>query len=373
MIELKKNDGIGIYIHIPFCERKCNYCSFVSKCYDAEQSCAYIDCLIAEIESFDYDGVVDSVFIGGGTPSVLSLENIERIVLSLRNKFNINTLAEWSIECNPSSITESKLNRYKELGFNRLSIGVQSLSDEELKLIGRVHNSEQAMCAVEVASRIFHNINVDLLIGLPNESIDEVKKEIKLLSKYVLHFSIYLLIVEEGTRLASMIESGECSVPDEDYSVHVYTAVGRLLMELGYNQYEVSNYAKSGFECNHNLNYWRMGEYVGFGVSAHSFLDYKRWSNTESIDDYLLQSEKRNIEEITNEMWVEEYIMLGLRTSEGIDIDVLQARDYDIEKTKKKELQLLISNGCIVREDRRIRATEKGMLILNKIILLLVE
>ena len=320
---------IGVYIHIPFCVSKCAYCAFTSFRCDNATIDAYIDALIAEIEStLNADDIIDTLYIGGGTPSILRHEDIRRIVDSVKRR------ATWmprevTIECNPESLTREKIEAYKDIGITRISIGVQSLDDDILHTIGRVHSSNEAIDKVRLAVETGMNTSVDMILGLPNSTLDDITHCVETFSDIgVQHISSYSLGVEPGTRLADMVDNGEVTLPSEDETVDQYEWAYRCLAEHGYHRYEVSNFARRGYESIHNTKYWTMDEYVGLGLASHSYSHGKRYYNTSNMSEYLtnMSSGKsvRTLDEILNKDDIfEETLMLGMRLEKGVSIDVL--------------------------------------------------
>ena len=299
-----KQKEIGIYIHIPFCARKCFYCDFVSYANKEEKISDYINAITYEIESFakefSNDYIVTTIYIGGGTPSYIESTYIVSIIKELNKNYNIQSNAEITIEVNPGTVTRKKLQDYKKAGINRLSIGLQSTNDYLLKEIGRIHTYEQFLDVYFLAREVgFSNINVDLMIALPNQTMEILEDS---LNKVVLlnpeHISVYSLILEEGTKLDELISKGKLELVDEELERKMYWKVKNMLQENGYKHYEISNFAKKGYESKHNLNCWEQKEYVGFGVSAHSYYNKTRYSNTESIDQYIKKQTDKTIHEI---------------------------------------------------------------------------
>lgn len=326
---------LGIYVHIPFCKQKCAYCDFCSFCADKKTVENYFSTLKKEIErKNNKEFEISSIYFGGGTPSFVEEKYIVETLEAIKSNFFVNENAEITIECNPCSTTEKKLVAYKMAGFNRISFGVQSFDDEVLSLIGRLHNGVQAEKAVVLAKKVgFDNISADLMLGLPKQTKKIVEEDIKRLANLgVNHISTYMLMLEEGTPLFEKVAKGEVVVASENAQVDFYDFVAKKLSSLGFEQYEVSNFAKDKTYSKHNLNYWQRGEYLGFGLSAHSFLGEVRFANSNNFVGYengeLLQTEKLSKEEI-----FEELVMLGLRYFEGIDLNKLQ--EIDKEKTER--------------------------------------
>lgn len=377
-MNLKKK--LGIYVHIPFCESKCSYCNFVSFKSGDDVKENYVLALLKEMEMCkeEYaDYTVNTIFIGGGTPSCLRSKAIKNIINAIMSNFSVETDAEITVEANPNSLTMEKLIEFKLAGVNRLSIGLQSLNNNLLKLIGRLHTVEDfCVCLKNARSVGFENINVDLLLGLPQQTLSDVKNELKFLVKEgIPHISAYGLIVENNTKIYRQIASKELVLPPEEKSVKMYDYTLKYLKKKGLLRYEVSNFAKRGFECRHNLKYWRLEDYVGFGVAAHSFVKNFRWQNTNNLKRYinLIEKGKRpecDREEETFTGLKEEFVMLSLRESQGIDlIKFEQSFGEDLLLTKQREIAKLLKNKLIKYRDNRIFATKKGFKMLNQIII----
>ncbi len=328
----------GIYVHIPFCERKCNYCAFSSFVISEKERDKYIEFLTQEIKDFhnkykskDYREV-DTIYFGGGTPSILSTNQFLKVVDAIKENFEIDKNYEFTVECNPNSLTEEKLKVYKNAGVNRLSIGVQSLDDEKLKFIGRIHDSKMAIEKINLAKRYFDNISCDILIGLKGM---EEKKFINNLSSLVdlgvKHISAYMLQIEEGTPLQKMVEENKNLLPTDEKCIEVYEKTAKFLAKKGFERYEVSNFALNGYESRHNMKYWSGKQYIGFGLSAHSYLDKERSANASNFNDYYTEK-KAFKEKLTDKELIEEHIMLGLRCKLGVNLNYLNSLKYDIKK-----------------------------------------
>lgn len=375
---------IGLYIHIPFCEKKCDYCNFVSFCKPIESKLQYIDCLIKEIsmQSVKFeDYEVDSIFIGGGTPSCLPFGAINKIMNAVYRNFKVLTSAEITIECNPNSLSFQKFQEFKKARINRLSIGLQTYNNKLLKLIGRLHTKKQFDDAIRHAKIMgFKNISADIILGIPKQTLFDVKWEIRHLLKLGLnHISAYGLIVEDGTILSENLKNGKYKLPSERTQVKMYDYVLRTLKNHGINRYEVSNFAKPGYESRHNLKYWTNQEYLGLGLTSSSYISGIRWKNTDNFDDYLLQVnngkiEKYEKETLSAEDLIEERIMLSLRTSKGIDLEQFK-KDFGFDLLQKKHSQIeTLKNGKFVEiSDGRLFCTDAGFKVLNQIILNLVD
>ena len=375
--------SLGIYIHIPFCMQKCLYCDFVSGPASDEIKRNYVNYLLKEIEVCIYGNksgseyIVDTIFIGGGTPSVLEADCIEEILCKLKEKFEISEDCECTIEVNPGTVDSDKMEKYREAGINRLSIGLQSCNDNELKALGRIHNFktfEEMFWAARQAG--FDNINVDLMSSIPEQTeesfIRSLKRVVELNPE---HISVYSLIVEEGTPFYEM----NLNLPDEDTERQIYYKTGKILNENGYGQYEISNYAKHGRECRHNIRYWQCDEYIGFGVAAASCLDNVRWKNTENINKYLEYMQKASRfedlrkedfysekEVLTPEEQCAEFMFMGLRMNNGVSEEIFWRRfGYIPEERYGEVIAKHIQNGLLEKKDKCIRLTDKGRDICN--------
>lgn len=356
--------------------RKCKYCDFISfeNRYDTQMQ--YADALTRELCQYDlseYD--IKTIFFGGGTPSSVSATVLEKVLDAVKLKCSISDSAEITVECNPCSLDECKLKKYRELGVNRISIGVQSFDDAVLNTIGRLHDAAVAENAVQLAKKCgFSNVSIDLMFSIPGQSeesvIDSVKKGTLL---GVEHISMYSLIVEDGTPLSKLINDGKLTPVDEESDRHMYNAAKKLLCENGYSQYEVSNFAKKGFESRHNIVYWERGEYIGIGCAAHSFFNGVRYCNTSDLDAYLSEVNVADImsggEAVNDASKAEETVMLGLRMNKGISVSRFEYENgFDITKRCEKSLSRLATLGLIAISDGRLYATDKGRDVLNYVI-----
>lgn len=379
---LKKQ--MGIYVHIPFCVKKCAYCDFLSAPSDDKTIRAYVEAVIKEIYATKGTADVPTIFIGGGTPSILDAAYIQSILQAIYEKFDVESDAEITIECNPGTISLAKLLTYKESGINRISFGLQSTDDKELKSIGRIHTYDQFNKSYEMARRAgFDNINIDLIAALPDQTIasweNTVRKVIDLQPE---HISAYSLILEEGTQLYDVIEKerkqGIDRVPCEENEREMYYLTNELLEKAGYHHYEISNYAKKGFECQHNLSYWSPDNYIGFGIGAASYVNDVRYKNIDDIDEYLMHlSDPNNIDlskirmdvsQLTKENKMEEFMFLGLRRTNGISKNEFYKRfgvSYDTiyGKVTKKFLE----QELLIHVDDRIFLSKRGIDVSNSV------
>lgn len=355
----------GIYIHIPFCKSKCNYCNFYSFCADNSKKEEYIDALCRDItaKGEKIDRTVTSVYFGGGTPTVLSAKQLCRLLECVRKSFTLSPEAEITIEANPGDNLEYTLPHLKASGFNRISFGVQSANDDELLTLGRRHTTEDAKTAVSFARKCgFENISLDLMLGLPNGNIEKLKNTLEnLCDLSPEHISAYILKAEKGTPLFDIADT----LPCDDEVAEQYLFVCDFLKGKGYSHYEISNFSKEGFESRHNTLYWKCGEYLGFGPSAHSYFGSKRFFYQNDIDSYLL-APKPVYDGLGGT--AEEYILLSLRLSSGIDIKTLENRFQLSTKGLLEKAVLYEKNGLCRICGEHISLTDSGMLVSNTII-----
>lgn len=395
---------LGIYIHIPFCIKKCDYCDFISypNCYQMQDK--YIESLLEEIEENKellQKNFVSTIYIGGGTPSSIKPELIKKILDKIYNiigyKVNMNSSIEITMEVNPGTTTKNNLQLYKNYGINRLSIGLQSTNDRILKEIGRIHNYSQFVDTYKWAVEAgFENINVDLMLGLPNQSIEDLKdslEKITNLDPTPKHISVYSLIVEEGTKIEQNINSGKLKLPDDEEERMQYHYTKNYLELNGYKHYEISNFAKTGFESKHNVNCWEQKQYVGFGVAAHSYVDGVRYSNTNDLHEYLKITEMKNkndkeiknlenkdnnmikqpfkskqiIEEVQDKTEMEkEFMMLGFRMLDGVKISKFKEKFGENPLYLfRNEIKKLVEEELIEVDLDNIKLTIKGLDLAN--------
>lgn len=367
---------IGIYVHIPFCKQKCNYCDFTSFCNKDDLVKDYIDCLKEEIISkSNLDYHISTVYIGGGTPSYIKPKYIEEILLEIEHSFDLDTNAEISMELNPGTATKKNLDDYFQIGINRLSIGLQSANDDILKLIGRIHNYNDFEKTIKYAREVgFRNINVDTMIGLPSQNIYDVEKTlINLINLEIPHISVYSLIIEPNTKLEKMVDKKEVELPDEEMERYMYWYAKRKLEENGYLHYEISNFAKVDRRCKHNIDCWNQNEYLGFGVSSASYENKVRYVNTSSIENYInniknKQSFKnvRIEEKQTKKMMMNEYMMLGLRKINGVNLNAFQIKfGENALDVFNKKITKLLEEDLVQLNSGNIRLTNKGLDLAN--------
>ena len=413
----------AIYIHIPFCKQKCLYCDFASyACFGEQEMRAYTEALCHEIEVRAEEAAkvasAATVYFGGGTPSVLPIDCLERIVAALKSFGFWNTPAEATIEVNPGTADLAKLKRLRAAGFDRISFGVQSLQDDELRAIGRIHSASQALEAIDLAKQAgFERISCDLIYGLPGQTMASLKDTLlRLIATGIEHISVYGLILEEGTPLEHLVSSGKVSLPDDDTSADMYELVQQVLKERGFERYEISNYAKNGQYSRHNTVYWQYYPYIAFGAAACGFdvndntatnvrntyyanasqanssdsfempMAYRR-TGLSTVPEYIAtakalepdawrSSSLYSIEELTAAQQLEEFMFMGLRRAQGADLAEAQTRfGVDVWQRYQAELAAYIAQG-LVRYDafaKRLALTEAGMEVGNQIFAIFVD
>lgn len=384
-------ENLSIYIHIPFCVRKCLYCDFLSGPACEGEIESYVNLLLEEIKEqsiFYGDHRVVSIFFGGGTPSLLPARETGRILQRVRDGFSVAEDAEITMECNPGTVTAEKLHNYITYGINRLSIGLQSADDEELARIGRIHDYGSFLETYRLAREAgFRNINIDLMAGLPGQDLVSYRKTLERVAALSPeHISAYSLILEEGTSL--YVNQKSYTFPDEDEEREMYELTGRFLGEAGFHRYEISNYAKEGYECRHNKVYWRRGDYVGFGLGASSMVQNVRWKNPESQADYAACVEKLKtegkddvpfvkmlrrtghfeVQPLTRQEQMEEFMFLGLRLTRGVDLEEFHMRfGKTAEEIYGKQIITFERQGLMEREGMRLRLTPRGIDVSNTV------
>lgn len=381
---------LSLYVHIPFCVRKCLYCDFLSFYADKSVQERYFEALAKEIRiSADSlkDHRVISIFFGGGTPSFPESKDVCRLLNTIGDIFDVDSDAEISIEVNPASAMKEKLSDFRRAGFNRLSIGAQSLNDEELKALGRAHDSAMFNHTFESAREVgFNNINVDIMSALPGQSLDSYLVTVcRVIGLHPEHVSAYSLILEEGTPFYDM----ELDLPDEELDRRMYHETGRMLKEAGYHRYEISNYSGQGYECRHNKVYWRRGDYLGLGLGAASLVDNIRWSNTRDLKAYEeffrgvpvgdgsfdLKDIRQDVEELDVKSQMEEFMFLGLRLTKGVSKRLFSGNfGRDMEEVYRDVIRRYIDLGLLEWTDysgedegEYLRLTEKGLDVSNTV------
>ena len=373
---------IGIYVHIPFCKKKCKYCDFISF-ENTDLINEYIGSVLNNIDNIDKillennigklpeDLIIDTIYIGGGTPSFISSKYILEIINKLKDKFVIKNNAEITIEVNPGTITREKLTDYYNSGINRLSIGLQSAKNEILKTIGRIHTFEDFLYTYNLARSIgFDNISVDLMLGLPNQTIDDMISSLNEIIKLnPEHISLYSLILEEETELKKEIDLDSLKLPDEEIERKMYHKTKEILEGKNYIHYEISNFAKPGFYSRHNINCWEQHEYLGFGLASHSYLNNIRFKNLENLPKYIAKNSKQvynkygKICEMQSQKdKIKEYMMLGFRKIEGINLkEFKQKFDIDLKNYFSKEIEKLKNQELIEENQEYIKLSKKGL------------
>lgn len=366
-----------LYIHIPFCLRKCLYCDFFSIPFDKSLSEEYIDAVLTEIDIRKESlGTLKTIYIGGGTPTVLSLKGIDRLFQKLKD-IPWSEDIEITIEANPGTIDSEKIRILKEFSINRFSLGIQSFIDRELELLGRIHNSCEGISAIElIRNEGVKNLSIDLIYGIPGQSITDWQYNLsRAIEYYPEHISAYELTPEKETPLYDLITEGRLKKPDEDTIIDMYYHAIERLNRAGYIHYEISNFSKDGFQCRHNLNYWDRGEYIGVGAGAHSFEDEMRRVNLRDVRKYI-EIVKKGLSPYEEETVIretealKEYLFLGLRKREGIDVRAIKERfKIDIITASSD----LISNGLLEVKGDSLRLTNRGITLSNSIIVGLFE
>ena len=375
-----------LYIHIPFCVKKCDYCDFLSFAADEQTQKSYVAALQKELAFYGAkykDRRITTIFIGGGTPSWLKEDYMQAIMETVYHYFSVEQDAEITIECNPGTITEHKFEVYRRIGINRLSIGLQSVHNEELKILGRIHTFEQFLKTYDMARKHgFSNINIDLMSSLPGQTpeifCDSLYQVLKLKPE---HISVYSLIIEKGTpfyelyrfdavRQAAGMQTESLPTEEEEYQTTKMTQ--HILKEAGYHWYEISNFAKPGYECRHNIGYWKRVDYLGVGLGASSLIDNVRYSNTRDLYTYLsvpADSLHETAAQITRNEQMEEFMFLGLRMRDGFYRDVFtQAFGIPIEAVYGDALNHLQQEELLLKREGRIYLTDKGMDLNNYVV-----
>lgn len=385
---------ISIYFHIPFCIKKCGYCDFNSYAGKERLIPLYVDCLIKEmrsvIKNFHNKHDVQTVFFGGGTPSLLSVDNFKKIFDTLGSLFNVNPDSEISLEVNPGTVDLTYLRKLKSIGFNRISFGVQSTNVKELQMLGRIHSKEEIFRSWESA-RIagFSNLNIDLIYGLPDQTIDNWKSNIlDILNLVPEHISLYALSIEKNTRFGSRAKTGLIKIPDPDLAAEMYEWSSDTLEKADFRQYEISNWSKKGFECRHNLQIWRNLNYIGFGAGAHGFIKNIRLANAQKIGDYIkrinnyafsdheigienISLSPANVSRIPISRFenMQETLMLGLRLiNEGVSNKDFHKRfEVDLMDIFRTEILELTELELLDWDEKKLKLTSKGRLLSNQV------
>ena len=370
---------LGLYIHIPFCIKKCDYCDFLSWKSTEKEREDYVRALEKEIKSyreFAREYRVSTVFFGGGTPSVLTGEQTERILDAVREVFQMEKEPEITLEMNPGTGEMEKLVQYRKMGINRLSIGLQSVKNENLKLLGRIHTYEEFLESCKWAREAgFDNISADLISSLPGQTLDEWKEELEILTETLLeHISVYQLIIEEGTEFYKRYGNREELLPDEETSREIYLWTGKFLESKGFEQYEISNYARPCRRSRHNLRYWERKDYLGLGLGAASMVHNMRMSNTRDWGKYMEncgnpKKFREDVEFLEVPRQMEEFMFLGLRKTKGISRKEFR-RNFgrDLDQVYEKALKRHLENGMLKASGDRIYLSEEGVLVSNQVL-----
>ncbi len=371
-------NNIGIYIHIPFCKAKCFYCDFNSFACRDELVPAYFNALEKEIFSYSeklkgYN--IKTIFIGGGTPSAVDAHYIYEVISLLGREFSIDKKAEISIETNPGTLTKEKLELYRTVGINRLSIGLQAWQDPILKRLGRIHTAKEFELNITLAQKVgFDNINVDLIFGIPGQTIEDWIETLKhVVALKPQHLSCYSLKIEEGTVFGNSLEKGELVPLDDEIDREMYSFCKDYLSMEGYKHYEISNFAKQGFECQHNMVYWKAEEYIGLGASAHSFFEGLRFNNIYDIERYIdgINNSKvisENSEVINSKESMAEFMILGLRLIDGVCMEEFKSRyNEEIYNIYGSQIDKMLEKGFLIVRDGTITLSTIGLDFANQV------
>ena len=390
--KLGKNKELGLYIHIPFCHTKCTYCDFNT--YSGLENLIdnFSDSIYKEINFWGITEfyIVDTIFIGGGTPSYIDTEIIENIINKISDNFLLSKNPEITLEINPEDVTKTKALEWEKIGINRCSLGVQSLVNSELKILNRRHDSEKATEAINILSKIFNNISVDLIYGLPLQTKDSYIETLKkIISQDINHISCYSLQVEKGTVLDQQVNTNKINVANDDLSAEMYKVTQKILLENDFENYEISNWSKENKLSQHNLKYWTMKPYIGIGPGSHSYIDNKRFSiikspkkyvdffkkpitNISSIREKILYLRENNFLDVYEKQLKEneilEFLMLNLRLRDGININNFKKRfDLDFEDLYLSKLDYFIKENIIFKKEDSYILSEKGKLFANEV------
>ena len=359
----------GIYIHIPFCNTKCPYCDFMSFVSDNPQLINdYVETVLTELSLYikqNYRFYIETVYFGGGTPSILETWQIVRIIEFIKENINHQKDLEITVECNPETYRYEEFKMLKNAGVNRISIGNQSFLEKNLETLGRKHKPKDTFEMIESAVKAgIRNVNVDMIYAIPGQSFNDLKEDLEIYTSLpVTHISAYMLTAYEETQFRNLIDNNIISLPDEDTSSKMFLMVDEFLEEKGFKRYEVSNWAKDSFNCKHNLLYWTHGEFLGVGVSAWSFVENRRFGNDRNFESYMEKVKDGKLpvafeEYIDRNEYIKERIFLGLRLRNGVEIDILN----------KKKVEELLKNGYAEKENGRLILTRKGVLVINEIV-----
>jgi oxygen-independent coproporphyrinogen III oxidase len=371
--------NLGVYIHIPFCETKCNYCHFVTRPMHGEIAERYCRAVVRELQAFSRDrkrlDIADTIYFGGGTPSVVPGEHIERILETCRTVFAVPGECEITLETNPGSLTEAKIDLYRKIGVNRVSLGAQSFDDEELISIGRDHTGKDIDRTVRLLrSGGIENLNLDLMLGLPGQDSVRWSTDLERLARLLPdHVSVYMLDVHERSPLYHSMAKGRLELPDEDLVADLYLITLERLSALGYEQYEISNFARAGRRSAHNLKYWKREPVLGFGVGSHSYDGVERYANLSKVSDYLQSVEMSGAavewrQPLGASQGLQETLFLGLRLNEGLDWSHVRNEFGDLQTASyEATLREMSGRGLLEWKESSVRLTSQGMLLSNEI------
>ncbi len=367
----------AIYIHVPFCLKKCSYCDFYSDIYNKEKKVKYIDTLKKELKFYAYKikyRKIRTIYFGGGTPGLLTPAETAEILKSIQNYFSVEKDIEITLEANPYSLSENKIKGYYQCGINRLRLGVQSFNDKELELLGRLHNSKEALQAVKKTGQVFDNLNIDLIFALPGQKCKDwlytLNQAIKLLPH---HISTYNLEIHEDTPLGRKIENGELEKISEEIDARMYKLAGEHLAEAGYRQYEISSFAQTGYEAEHNKIYWQFAPYLGLGPAAHSFDGDNRFYNYADIDKYIKMLSTgelpiQNLTSLKEEELMMEMVIMGLRLTTGLNKKSFENRfAISLKDVYREEIEKLVQAGLLIDNEGSVFLSDKGLLLANQV------
>lgn len=354
----------SVYIHIPFCNNICSYCDFTKIYYNKKYINDYLDALEKEIKSNYNNEILDTIYIGGGTPTSLDIDELKKLFHILKI-FKLNRTYEFTIECNIESLDKEKIKLFKDFGVNRLSIGIQTFNSKFLKYLNRNHTKEEAFDKISFCKKYFDNINIDLIYGLKNETIEDLKYDLDMFLKLdINHISTYSLIIEPHTKLYNDKEENI----NEELDYKMYELICNTLKDNGFNHYEISNFSKNGFESKHNLTYWNNEKYYGFGLGASGFIDNIRYTNTKNINDYIIGNFKGEEEIITKQIDMENEMILGLRKIKGVNTKSFKNK-YNLDIENVFDIKKIIKEGKLINKDHYIYINPKYIYLSNDILI----
>ena len=368
----------GVYLHIPFCKSRCSYCDFATDVFKSGAVVErYVNSLVTEISEFgfldkDIHNAPDTIYFGGGTPSLLEPDQLERILIALQKRFRFSSDIEFTLEMNPATVDLDKLKAFKDLGVNRASFGAQTFDDEALRLLARGHDRNDIFKTYDLLIKAgFENISLDLIAGLPGQTMSDWNKNLdEAIAFESPHISLYLLEIHESTPLAEQLRSGRRPLPDEDLAAEMYTVMLERLSDAGFKHYEISNFAKPGFESRHNLKYWDCAPVHAYGVSAVGFDGQYRYTNNRDTKMYVdvIESGKSPVSEREEVNLASELAFLGLRLTNGLDLNAYQERTgEDLRREKEEEILDLVNKGLLILQEDRLKLTDKGLLFSNEV------